>query len=164
MLSAELDAGKLLANLDSMPTQVVAAVATKMRSITINLQRHVIADKLHGQVLKQRSGKLARSIQQDSHTDGDTVIGEVFSAGDVKYAAIHEFGGTTPPHDIIPSKAGALAFMMGGKMTFARIVHHPGSKMPERSFLRSSLTDQAAEITAGLKEAALRGAQQALGQ
>ena len=49
-------------------------------------------------------------------------------------------------------------------MTFARIVHHPGSKMPERSFLRSSLTDQAAEITAGLKEAALRGAQQALGQ
>lgn len=164
MLSATLDAGKLLANLDTMPAQVVAAVATKMRSITINLQRHVVQDKLHGQVLKYHSGKLARSIQEDSRTEGDVVIGEVFSAGDVKYAAIQEFGGTTPPHDIIPTKADALAFMMGGKMTFAKIVHHPGSKIPERSYLRSSLADQASEITEGLKLAAIRGAQQALGQ
>jgi phage gpG-like protein len=164
MLSAELDAGKLIANLDAAPAQVIAAVEVKMRSITINLQKHVINDKLHGQVLQQRTGKLARSIQQDSHTDGDVVIGEVFSAGDVKYAGIHEHGGTTPAHDIVPNKADALAFMMGGKMVFARIVHHPGSKIPERSFLRSSLADQAAEITEGLKQAALRGAQQALGQ
>lgn len=164
MLSLELDAGKLLAGVEAMPAQVVAAVATKMRQLTINLQRHVIQDKLHGQVLKQRTGKLARSIQQESHTDGDLVIGEVFSAGDVKYAAIHEFGGTTPPHDIVPNKAEALAFVMGGKTVFARVVHHPGSKIPERSFLRSSLADQASDITAGLKEAAIRGAQQALGQ
>jgi phage gpG-like protein len=164
MLSATLDAGQLLASVDTMPAQVVAAVETKMRQLTINLQKHVINDKLHGQVLKQRSGKLARSIQQESHTDDEVVIGEVFSAGDVKYAAIHEFGGTTPAHDIIPNKADALAFMMGGKMVFARVVHHPGSKIPERSFLRSSLADQAAEITEGLKQAAIRGAQQALGQ
>jgi len=164
MLTAELDAGKLLAGVDAMPAQVVAAVATKMRAVTINLQRHVINDKLHGQVLKQRSGKLARSIQQETHTDGDVVVGEVFSAGDVKYAAIHEFGGRTPPHDIVPNKAEALAFAIGGKTVFAKIVHHPGSQMPERSFLRSSLADQAGEIVEGLRQAALRGAQQALGQ
>jgi phage gpG-like protein len=164
MLRAELDAGKLIAGLDTMPAQVVAAVATKMKAITINLQRHVITDKLHGQVLKQRSGALARSIQQDSHVEGETVVGEVFSAGDVKYAAIHEFGGTTPPHDIVPNKAEALAFAIGGKMTFAKVVHHPGSRIPERSYLRSSLADQASDILAGLKQAAIRGAQQALGQ
>jgi phage gpG-like protein len=162
VLRAELDAGKLIAGLESMPTQVVAAIETKMQSITINLQRMVITEKLHGQVLKQRSGKLARSIQQESHTEGETVIGTVFSSGDVKYARIHEYGGKTPPHDIVPDKAGALAFMMGGKMVFARVVHHPGSVMPERSFLRSSLAEQAEEITTGLKEAALRAAQKAL--
>lgn len=164
MLSAELDAGKLLANIDAVPAQVVATVTTKMRAITKNLQRHVIADKLHGQVLKQRSGALARSIQEDVQTEGDTIIGEVFSAGDVKYAAIHEWGGVTAPHDIVPTKAEALAFVIGGKQVFARIVHHPGSHIPERSYLRSSLADQASEIVAGLKEAAIRGAQQALGQ
>ena len=164
MLSASLDAGKLSASMGSMPAQVVAAIETKMQMITINLQRIVITEKLHGQVLKQQSGKLARSIQQESHTEGEMVIGTVFSAGDVKYAAIHEYGGKTPPHDIIPNKAGALAFMMGGRQVFAAIVHHPGSVMPERSFLRSSLAEQASEITTGLKEAALRGAQRALQQ
>jgi phage gpG-like protein len=162
MLSARLDAGKLLADLPTVPSQVIAFVATKMRQVTINLQRHVVQDKLNGQVLNQRSGKLARSIQQDSHTDGDEVVGEVFSSGDVKYAGIHEFGGKTPPHDIVPSKASALAFMLGGKQIFAKIVHHPGSVIPERSYLRSSLADQADEIVEGLKEAAIRGAQQAV--
>jgi phage gpG-like protein len=162
MLRAELDAGKLIAGLDHMPAQVVAAVATKMKAITINLQRHVITDKLHGQVLKQRSGKLARSIQRETRTEGETVVGEVFSAGDVKYAAIHEFGGTTPPHDIIPTKAQALAFAIGGKMVFAKVVHHPGSRIPERSYMRSSLEDQAEDIIDGLKEAAIRAALKAV--
>lgn len=162
MLSARLDAGKLLADLPAVPSQVVAAVATKMRLVTINLQRFIVQEKLNGQVLNQRSGKLARSIQQDSHTDGDEVVGEVFSAGDVKYAGIHEFGGTTPPHDIVPNKASALAFMIGGKQIFAKIVHHPGSRIPERSYMRSSLAEQADDIIDGLKEAAIRGAQQAV--
>lgn len=164
MLSAELDAGKLLANMDNVPPSVAASVLTKMRALMINLQRHVVTDKLHGQVLKQRSGVLARSIQEDARAEGDQVIGEVFSAGDVKYAAIHEWGGVTAPHDIVPTKAEALAFVIGGKQVFARIVHHPGSHIPERSYLRSSLADQAGEIVTGLREAAVRGAQQALGQ
>jgi phage gpG-like protein len=172
MLRAELDAGKLIAGLDTMPAQVVAAVATKMKALTINLQRHVITDKLHGQVLKQRSGKLARSIQRETRTEGELVVGEIFSTGDVKYARIHEYGGTTKAHDIIPTKAQALRFAFAGavggplgpNLVFAKVVHHPGSKIPERSFLRSSLADQASEIVAGLKQAAIRGAQQALGQ
>jgi phage gpG-like protein len=161
MLRAELDAGKLIAGLDHMPAQVVAAVATKMKAITINLQRHVITDKLHGQVLKQRSGASAID-PAEIRTEGETVVGEVFSAGDVKYAAIHEFGGTTPPHDIVPTKAQALAFAIGGKMVFAKVVHHPGSRIPERSYMRSSLEDQAEDIVDGLKEAAIRAALKAV--
>ena len=85
------------------------------------------------------------------------VVGKVASSGDVKYAGIHEFGGKTPAHDIYPDKAKALAFMIGGKQVFAKVVHHPGSQMPERSFLRSSLSDMRQEILDGL-EFAVKGA------
>ena len=38
---------------------------------------------------------------------------------------------------------------------FARIVHHPGSRIPERSYLRSSLAEMAAEIDAEMKAAVI---------
>lgn len=158
MFSVSLDDSRLRARLDAMPSAVRAALETKVRVLALKLQGHVVRDKLHGQVLNQRSGKLARSIQQEAPiAEGDGVYGRVFSSGDVKYAKIHEFGGTTPAHDIVPKKAEALAFMAGGKQVFAKVVHHPGSKMPERSFLRSSLADMAEEITQGLKSAVVEG-------
>jgi hypothetical protein len=48
--------------------------------------------------------------------------------------------------------------MMGGKDVFATIVHHPGSTMPERSFMRSSLAEMKDDIVSGIKEAAGEGA------
>lgn len=150
----------LEARLDAMPTSVQAMLKIKVTALAIKLQGHIVADKLHGQVLNQRSGALARSIQEEAPiVEGAGVYGRVFSAGDVKYAAIHEYGGRTPPHDIVPDKAEALAFMIGGRQVFAKIVHHPGSQMPERSFMRSSLADMAEEITAGLRQAAVEGLQ-----
>lgn len=162
MLSVTVELAGANAALDRIPAEVIEEVAKKVRSLTINLQRHVVADKLQGQVLKHRTGALGRSIQTEIRQDGATTIGRVFSSGDVKYAAIHEFGGRTPPHDIFPSKAEALAFTIGGKQVFAKVVHHPGSNMPERSFLRSSLADMTEEIIAGLREAAIAGAAKAM--
>jgi phage gpG-like protein len=74
--------------------------------------------------------------------------------GDIKYAAIHEFGGTIPPHQIVPDKAKALAFLVGGKQAFAERVNLPAIVMPERSYLRSSLAEMADEIRVGMSEAA----------
>ena len=149
----------LVARLSSMPTQVAAALRSKIEVLTIQLQAHIVRDKLHGQVLHQRSGQLARSIQRRVDATVLAVYGFVFSAGDVKYAGIHEFGGKTPAHDIYPKKAQALAFAMGGKTVFAKVVHHPGSQMPERSFMRSSLADMKGDITEQLKETAFAAAQ-----
>jgi phage gpG-like protein len=72
----------------------------------------------------------------------------------VKYAAIQEYGGKTSAHEILPVKAQALAFVIGGVQRFARRVEHPGSLIPERSYLRSSLEDMKGEILAALAEAA----------
>ena len=51
----------------------------------------------------------------------------------VKYAAIHQFGGRTPPHVIRPKTKKALFWPGAGHPV--KSVKHPGSKMPKRPFL-----------------------------
>lgn len=150
----------LVARLDAMPASVRAILRTRVKALAIMLQGYIVSRKLHGQVLHQRTGALARSIQELSPIEENGgVYGKVFSAGDIKYAAVHEYGGTIPAHDIYPVKAEALAFMIGGRQVFASVVHHPGSHMPERSFMRSSLAENAAQISRELKSAVIQGLQ-----
>jgi phage gpG-like protein len=124
---------------------------------------------LTGPVLQRRTGTLYRSITGRTEQLPDRVRGIIGS--NVPYARIHELGGRTRPHEIRPKNAKALHFYMGGGwdhsgyggMTevFARVVHHPGSRIPERSYLRRALREQAerirAEIRAAVREAAAFG-------
>lgn len=153
MLTVTVDDSKLIQQLDAMPQKIATALYRTIFTLALKLQRHVIVDKLQGQVLKHRSGNLQRSIQNDVTQSPHSVIGRVFSSGDVKYAAIHEFGGRTPPHVILPKNGDALKFMMNGKTVFAKKVNHPGSVMPERSFMRSSLRDMRPEIIDSIERA-----------
>jgi hypothetical protein len=165
MLSVTLTgADELNAKLDALPTAVVAAIAAKSAPLAAQLLG-LVGQKLGGAVLKPRSGALAASIGVDGPAiSGDHVVTTVFSGGDLKYAAIQEYGGVTAPHDILPSRAKALAFVMGGQQVFARIVHHPGSHIPERSYLRSSLAEMAAQIEREMKAAVVEAAQQQMGR
>lgn len=102
--------------------------------------------------LNMRSGRLIRSIvgaltfaqEGDSgqregirkvRVSGDRVTGEIGS--EVPYAAAHEFG--TAPYEILPIKAKALRFVLGGQVIFAQSVQHPGQK--KRPFLEPALED-----------------------
>lgn len=146
---------ELVAKLDLRGVRAKEAVVREVTSLTLQLERKVKAEKLSGQVLNVRTGNLRASIHSILPVEqtGGTIRGRVASSGDVKYAGIHEFGGKTPAHVIMPVKANALAFMMGGKMIFAKKVNHPGSTMPERSFLRSALKEMAPDVERGLNEA-----------
>lgn len=155
MLSVEVEgADALSVRLSAAPAAVRAALADKAADLAQRLRAHVVQDKLSGQVLKVRTGALRDSIQAAVDLSDNGFKARVFSSGDLKYAAIQEFGGRTPPHEILPDKAKALAFVVGGERVFARRIHHPGSRIPERSYLRSSLADMAAQIAAELKGAA----------
>jgi len=143
--------------LDELPEHLHRSLRAKVHALTLMLEAHIKQDKLSGQVLKTQSGRLKRSIQSKVTDNGEVIRGTVFSSGDVPYAGIHEFGGRTSPHLISPVKAQALAFMYNGKMTFAKLVRHPGSKMPERSFMRSGLSDMKNRIVTEMAEA-VRGA------
>jgi phage gpG-like protein len=118
-----------------------------------------IQQKLSGEVLQLHSGALAGSILSSIENDGSDLSVSIASAG-VPYAAIQEFGGKTAAHDIIAVNAKALAFIKGGHQVFARSVHHPGSAIPARSYLGSSLAESRDEIKSGFKQAVL----EALGQ
>jgi len=162
-MSVTLNAEGLSAGLDRLSSQVSAAVEAKVAAATAELQRHVIDDQLHGQMLNARTGRLASAVERRVEAKGGGIVGEVFVNDSVPYAAILERGGSTPPHDIVPDKAKALAFAMGGKHVFARVVHHPGSRFPAHPYLASALNDESDEIAAALKLAAIEAAQEAIG-
>jgi phage gpG-like protein len=106
-------------------------------------------------VLNAKSGALARSIVTMVDDASANVLVTVSTSGDIKYAAIHEYGGVIPPHEIVPNKARALSFVIGGKQAFASRVNLPAIAMPEHSYMRASLAEMADEISDGLSEAAV---------
>jgi phage gpG-like protein len=142
------------ARLDAYPAELAAALAAKTAELSAMLADRVRTDKLSGGVLNARSGALKASIAAEVSADGDGARASVGSNGDVPYAAIQEYGGKTAAHEILPVKAEALAFMVGGALRFARKVEHPGSVIPERSYLRSSLDEMSDDIVAALADAA----------
>ncbi|OSI25069.1 phage virion morphogenesis protein [Neisseria dumasiana] len=87
-----------------------------------------------GSGLLQASGRLRNSIAPSS-TATEAVVGT-----NVKYAAIHNFGGKTSPH-LIKSKNGK-ALQFGGR--FAKQVNHPGSNIPARPFMTLQPEDEKA--------------------
>ena len=149
---------QLKAKFEGMPAAIHEALLQTVYILDNDLVRYIQDKKLSGQVLKIQTGALKRSIKGDVIDSGTEITGTAFSSGDViKYAGIHEYGGNTSPHDIVPVKAKALRFRSGGKTIFTKIVHHPGSKMPERSFMRSSLAENKDHITEEMQKTIIKG-------
>lgn len=148
---------ELIARLDAMPASVAVSLLRKVHELVLRLQAFIQRDKLSGQVLNRKSGRLMRSIKTKVEQAARAVYGIVFQSADVPYGGIHEFGGRTSAHVIMPKKASVLAFNWKGAKVFFRKVNHPGSTMPERSYMRSGLRDMSVEISTGIKMAVLQG-------
>ncbi len=154
MLGVSLDGVAALdAALDSYAGDLADALAAKADVLAQALVDKIRNEKLAGEVLQSRSGALAASIAAEISSDPEQIVATISSQG-VEYAAIQEYGGETSAHEILPSKAAALAFVINGALRFARRVEHPGSVIPERSFLRSSLDEMQDVIVAELADAA----------
>lgn len=123
----------------------VAATVDRVNEQTLAL----IHQKLSGEVLNVRTGTLRSSISRSDAVagtwDGDFFVRSKIGSGtrqrtaSVPYARIHELGGQTKPHVILPKNGKVLAFTIGGKKIFCTKVNHPGSKIPARSYLMSSV-------------------------
>ncbi len=153
MLQISLEGQEALAErLGVLPDRLRAALADKVDALAESLFSQVVGVNLSGGVLNARSGVLRDSIQLEASQRNDQIGAEIFSDGEVPYAAIQEYGGKTAAHEILPDKAKVLAFVMNGKQVFARRVQHPGSQIPARSYLRSALEEQGEDIVQDLTE------------
>lgn len=142
---------QFVTRLQNLQPKVQESLRLAIGQLGIELQTYVKANKLNGQVLKNQTHTLSRSINMKVKADAFSVVASVGT--NIRYAAIHEFGGQTKPHLIQAKNAAKLKFMGGGGWVFRKEVNHPGSRMPERSFLRSALKDMESQIQTGLKKA-----------
>lgn len=129
---------------------IVHALATKLQALNFQLQAKIQGEKLQGQVLNQRTGKLAASVRAlPVEEEAGQIRGSVQAGGGPAfYGRIQEKGGTSE-YDIAPVNKQALAFMLTGKQVFAKLVHHPPLKA--RPFMSTSLDEMSGEIVEGLQ-------------
>src|ERR1700722_13366696 len=142
------------ARFDAYPAALQAALGAKATELAMALADLVKDNKLSGAVLNTCPVSHRDSIAASVTADSEGVLASVGSDGEVKYAAIQEYGGKTSAHEILPAKGDVLAFVSGNAQHFARRVEHPGSVIPERSYLRSALDDMKDEILDALADAA----------
>ena len=146
----------LAARFAALPQTLGARLAEEVERLG-GVLRDRVERNLSGQVLQQRSGRLAAGIAVSVERTGSGASATVSS--DSPYAAIHEYGGTIPAHTILPQNARALAFPWRGQQRFFKRVTLPAVAMPERSFMRSALAESEGEIRAAIENAAYEAVQ-----
>ena len=148
---------------DSVAQAVVDAVSKSGYAVQARAQ-----EKLSGDVLNVRTGRLRRSINtaiyQTSTTDVSAQVGT-----NVEYAGVHEYGFddivTVPEHlshrafdrfgaaTKLSTKSGRIRASVKSVSQFIVRTHEMHMHMPERSFLRSSLTELGPSITERIRKA-----------
>jgi len=151
-----IDTNRVGPFLESKIDSVRAALVARMDWWSARLQQIVVNDKLQGQVLKHRTGKLGDSVRAlPTEVSGDFIHGgAVAGGGPVDYARPLEYG--SQAHDIVPVNARALRFVIDGKVIFAQRVHHPGTRA--FAYMRGTLDENASAYVSDMQEAANEGA------
>lgn len=147
-LAVDVRAEQLLAQLAGASDRFVADQAKAVDRLSIEIQTLVKANKLSGQVLHVRTGTLRRSINRKVMTRDNSVMGEVGT--NVVYGAIHEYGFDGS----VDVRAHTRQLAGGGSANVRAYVMR--MRMPERSYLRSTLAEEADRIRETLRQAALR--------
>jgi HK97 gp10 family phage protein len=87
-----------------------------------------------------RTGRLRSSIRAEPPRIF-SLRGSLTVGSDVEYAGFVNDG--TRPHRIVPKNGSVLRFTVGGRVVYARVVNHPGTRA--RPFLDQALREVAAQ-------------------
>lgn len=109
--------------------------------IALKLLVRVKAQKLSGQALNVRTGRLRRSITQRIEASADEISGIVGT--NVDYAAVHEYGfkGAVSVKQHLRLVKEAFGRPLKSPVWSTVSAHSKNVSLPERSFLRSALAD-----------------------
>lgn len=127
---------KLRQSLDMSQARLLMALKAEIKKIGYDLSAKIKGEKLSGQVLNVRSGRLRRSINakfSETATGIDATVGT-----NVEYGRVHEFGfkGTVKVREFVRKNKVRVR------------AHTRRVNLPERSFLRSTFREQKPVIDA----------------
>ena len=175
MIRASINTAEVSEGLRGRAPRVLQALRRKMDALDIALQSHIQGDKLSGQVLHHRSGKLFDSVRiVEAQVQGNEVTGAVEGAGGIAwYGRLHEYGGTfarkagtvrlrtNARGELLRQEGGVLAvFAKASHKRVREVAYGKGTiTFPERSFMRTGMADMHPKIIEGLKEALAEGLQ-----
>ena len=103
--------------------------------------RAIVARRAMG-LVPVRTGNLRRTLQEGGSSEtGQTgpLSARAVVGSSAEYAAITEFGGTIPAHEVRPRFAKALRFMVGGQVVFATRALIPDVTRKPHPFLTPSV-------------------------
>lgn len=148
----------LVMRLDAMGDVVQRALYTRITYLALIMEAQIKA-KLAGPVLKIVTGALHASITHEVVRMATAVWGRLFSSGDVKYAAIHEFGGIIhhpggTPYFVTEEGAVFVTKAVGLERGLPVTAPHD-IPMPERSYMRSTLRENEVLIRDKLNSAVM---------
>jgi phage gpG-like protein len=153
MIEGQVLGTEVIKRFNAAPAGVLAAVHVAIQRLSITLENKV-KDKLNGQVLKVRTGRLRNSITNAVQTQGQQVTGIVSTA--VSYARVHEYGFTGTEQ--VGAHLRLIKQAWGKPITPREIsvrAHSRKVNLPARSFLRSALRemDASGAIAKGINKA-----------
>lgn len=143
---------------------VKARVERELRELAVKLQRKVKSEKLSGQVLNVRTGRLKRSINQRVQVFESAVVASVGT--NVKYGAAWELGFDVREHertlhfrevDSDFAFGTRTLFTTAKRSHFSRKITMKARHQNARPFLRPSLEEMTPEIRMRLARAAFLG-------
>jgi phage gpG-like protein len=130
---------EIAAKLESIPPKLHRALDEGLGRLALRAQASV-REKLPGEVLKARSGKLRQSIEVDIGSGGDGAGFSLSSA--LPYAPVHEYGfsGTQNVRESLRTVKQAFGRPISPVQATVR-AHSRKVNLPERSFLGSTLRE-----------------------
>lgn len=150
MITAKLiDGDKLVARLERLYPALRTTLTKEIQRIIIDLSVKVKRDKLSGQVLNVRTGRLRRSITTRLEEKQDSVTGIVGT--NVGYAKAWEYGFTAKVG--AGSRGGPHGLSSKALARYYEALPPRTKTYPARSFLRSSLAEMRGDINERLKVA-----------
>lgn len=130
----------LMGNFKEAARKVPSEAFQTMRRATLLLQRTVMKEKLSGQVLNVKTGRLRSSITARTDREAEDITGRVGT--NVIYGKFWEMGGRIPAFTIRPKKAKVLRFYIRGKAVFSMFAKIPARTVKARPFLAPALQEK----------------------
>jgi len=151
----------VMLRLHEMPDCIRRNLAAVCTSEAIRLEGVVKADKLSGQVLKNRTGRLRSSIHhQMAEIGSDSVTAGVYAnMSEAAYARFWEYGfvGTEQVREHLSTMTQAFGRLLETPREVLVKAHARKVDQPARSFLGSTLEENRQEITDRLLQAVQLG-------